>query len=162
MRTSPLQTRLALLSRGRAPKAESFVGHTESKTMTRLEAVLLAFLACAVSASAGPGQTREEPPKAETARFGNPTATARALQGYVYGVVKKIGTKELLLDKTEFGDSQVFLLEPKTRFIHDGKPSKRADLKVGDMVFVDAKKNKKTGEMIAKKVVTGVNPTSLP
>ena len=73
-----------------------------------------------------------------------------------------VGFKELLLDKTEFGDSQVFLLEPKTRFIHDGKPSKRADLKVGDMVFVDAKKNKKTGEMIAKKVVTGVNPTSLP
>jgi hypothetical protein len=99
---------------------------------------------------------QHEPPKAGTARFGDPTGTARTLQGYLYGVVKKIGANELVLDKTQFGDAQVFKLEPKTKYVHDGKPSKLADLKVGDMVFVDAKKDKKTGERTARRVVTGV------
>ena len=77
-------------------------------------------------------------------------------------MVKKIGANELVLDKTEFGDAQVFKLEPKTKYMHDGKPSKLADLKVGDMVFVDAKKDKKTGERIARKVVTGVGLSREP
>ena len=129
--------------------------------MTLRSATLPAFLGCAISLSGVPAQ-QHEPPKAGTARFGDPTGTARTLQGYLYGVVKKIGTNELVLDKTEFGDAQVFKLEPKTKYVHDGKPSKLADLKVGDMVFVDAKKDKKTGERTARRVVTGVNPTRAP
>jgi len=129
--------------------------------LTLRSATLPAFLGCAISLSGVPAQ-QHEPPKAGTARFGDPTGTARTLQGYLYGVVKKIGANELVLDKTQFGDAQVFKLEPKTKYVHDGKPSKLADLKVGDMVFVDAKKDKKTGERTARRVVTGVNPTRAP
>ena len=129
--------------------------------MTLRNAILPAFLIYVISLSGVLAQ-QHEPPKAGTARFGDPTATARTLQGYLYGVVKKIGTNELVLDKTEFGDAQVFKLEPKTKYIHDGKPSKLADLKVGDMVFVDAKKDKKTGERTARKVVTGVGLSREP
>jgi len=131
------------------------------KTMTLRSAILPAFLSCALSFSGVLAQ-EHDPPKAGTARFGNPTGTGRTLQGYLYGVVKKIGTNELVLDKTEFGDAQVFKLEPKTRYVHDGKSSKLADLKVGDMVFVDARKDKKTGERTARKVVTGVGLSREP
>jgi hypothetical protein len=128
--------------------------------MTLRNAILPAFLGCAISFSGVLAQ-EQEPPKAGTARFGNPTGTARSLQGYLYGVVKKIGASELVLDKTQFGDAQVFKLEPKTKYMHDGKPSKLADLKIGDMVFVDAKKDKKTGERMVRKVVTGVGLSPL-
>ncbi len=126
-----------------------------------LKAILVTVtLGCAVSAPGGLAQT--EPAKPGEPRFGNPTATARTLQGYVYGIIKKIGATELVLDKTEFGDEQTFKLEPKTKYIHDRKPSSLTKLKVGDQVWVDMKKDKKTGEMVAKKVVTGVAPTEVP
>lgn len=104
------------------------------------------------------------PGKTDTARFGNPTSTARVFQDYLYGVVKKIDAKarELVLEKTKFGVDQTIKLEPKTRYIHDGKPSSMTHLKAGDQVYVDVRKDKKTGDMIAKKVITGVAPTQLP
>ena len=105
---------------------------------------------------AGAQQTASPP---ETARFGDPTGTARALQSYIYGVVKKVGTAELVLDKTEFGDAQVFKLEAKTKYIHDGKPSALDKLKTGDEVWLDIKRDKKSGDMTVKKVVTGILPT---
>lgn len=119
--------------------------------------VLLAPLSCFATSTLVVAQV--DPAKPETARFGNPTSTARTLQSYIYGVVKKIGPSELTLDKTEFGDDQPFKLEPKTKYVRDGKPSTLSNLKVGDKVFVDMKRDKKTGEMIAKKVVTGVAAT---
>ncbi len=122
--------------------------------------LLSAALSCLLFASNGFAQ--KDPSKPDTARFGNPTATGRTLQGYIYGVVKKIGAQELVLDKTEFGDEQTFRLESKTKFIHDQKNSSLAKLKVGEQVWVDMKKDKKTGEMVAKKVVTGVAPTQAP
>jgi hypothetical protein len=100
--------------------------------------------------------------KADTARFGDPTSTARPLQDYIYGVVKKIDKTELTLDKTISGVDEVFKLEPKTKFIRDGKQSLLQDLKVGDQVFVEVKKNKKTGDQIAKKVVTGATSVGVP
>ena len=42
------------------------------------------------------------------------------------------------------------------------KAAELADLKVGDKVFVQIKKDKKTGDMIAKSVVTGVASEALP
>jgi hypothetical protein len=129
--------------------------------MTLGRAMGPAFLGCVICLAGGAAQQPHEPPTAATGRFGNPTGTARTLQGYVYGVVKKIGKGDLVLDKTAFGDAQTFKLEPKTKYVHGGKPSKLADLKVGDMVYVDAKKDKKTGEMTARRVVTGVNPASV-
>ena len=120
-----------------------------------------AFLVCLIAPSAGYAQ-RVEPPKAETARFGNPTSIARVFQDYLYGVIKKIEAQELVLDKTKFGIEQTIKLEPKTKYIHDGKPSTWDRLKVGDQVYVDLKKDKKAGDLIAKKVVSGVGATQTP
>jgi hypothetical protein len=99
---------------------------------------------------------------AKTARFGDPTSTAQHLQNYVYGVVKKVGKDQLVLDKTMFGDDQPFRIEPKTKYIYDGRTGKLEDFKPGDKVFVQIKKDKKTGDMIAARVVSGLPSTELP
>lgn len=123
--------------------------------------VLALTLVCWVVAAPA-GSAQREPKKAETARFGDPTSTARVYQDYLYGVIKKVGSTELVLDKTKFGIDQTIALERKTKFIHDGKPSSLDHLKVGDQVWVDVKKDKKTGSLVAKKVLTGVVTTSRP
>lgn len=94
-------------------------------------------------------------------RLENAISVAGKYKDYIYGVVKKIGKDQIILDKTRFGDGQVFKLERKTRFIDNGKKSTKANLKVGDMVWVDAKIKKKTDEKIARKVVTGVGPKTV-
>ncbi len=104
----------------------------------------------------------QKDPKADTARFGIPTSTARVFQDYLYGVVKRVDKGELVLDKTVSGVDEVFKLEPKTKFIRDGRPSSLADLKVGDQVYIEVKKDKKKGDKIAKKVVTGAAATQAP
>jgi hypothetical protein len=134
------------------------------RTVTLLSALVLgagAAIPAARAQSQPSVHTPSDTPDKPSSRFGNPTSIARIYQDYVYGVVKKIDAKgnELILDKTVFGDDQVFKLQPKTKFIHDGKPSKLGQLKVGDDVYVKMHKNKKSGEMTAQKVVTGVLPT---
>ena len=121
--------------------------------------LLAAFLALVTVVPAGMAQ--RQPEKADTGRFGNPTATGRFFQDFIYGVVKKANKTELVLDKTMFGDQQVFKLEEKTKFIHNGKPSSLADLKVGEPVWLKVKKDK-AGNMVAKKVVSGVSATEAP
>ena len=108
-----------------------------------------------------PGEAQRDPPKPKTARFGAADDMSRMFQDYLYGVVKSISKTEMVLDKTALGDEQVFLLSPKTKFIQDGKPSSLENLKVGDKVWVDRKKNK-AGDMLALKVLTGVEPTKKP
>jgi Domain of unknown function (DUF5666) len=103
-------------------------------------------------------RAQTEPAKPGEPRFGNATSTGRAFQDYVYGVIKQINKGDLIVDKTSFGDGQKFKLDRKTKFIHDGKPSAFEDLKVGDRVWIDTKADKKTGELTAKKVVTGTGP----
>jgi hypothetical protein len=115
------------------------------------------FVAALSPASA---QEPNAPKPTGRARFGDPTAMPRNLQNYIYGVVKKVAKQKLILDKTEFGDDQPFKLDPKTRYVRDGKPGKLEDLKVGDQVFVQVKKNKKSGDMIAKSVVSGAEGSS--
>jgi hypothetical protein len=119
-------------------------------------ALLFAFLSCVAATSTSSAQT--EPTKPGEPRFGNATSTGRAFQDYVYGVIKQIDKGDLIVDKTSFGDGQKFKLDHKTKFIHDGKPGAFEDLKVGDKVWIDTKTDKKTGEMTAKKVVTGTGP----
>jgi len=104
-------------------------------------------------------QTNESPNAA--GRLENAISVAGKYQNYIYGVVKKIGKDQIVLDKTRFGNGQVFKLDRKTRFIDNGKRSTKAKLKVGDMVWVDAKIKKKTNEKIAKKVITGVGPKTV-
>ena len=105
-----------------------------------------------------PVEAQQDPPKTETARFGTPEAGKLAYQDYLYGVVQSISKTEMVLDKTALGDGQVFQLSPKTKFIQDGKPSSRENIKVGDKVWVDKKKDK-AGDMLARKVLTGIEPT---
>ena len=105
---------------------------------------------------------QSEPKRAQTGRFGNPTSTARAFQDYLYGVIKKLDAKQLVLDKTVFGIDQSVLLGPKTKYVHDGKPSSFDRLNVGDQVYVEVKKDKKSGDLIATRVVTGVGATPGP
>jgi hypothetical protein len=50
-----------------------------------------------------------------------------------------------------------FKLNKKTKFIHDGKSSSPDAVKVGDKVWVDAQLDKKTGDSIARKVVSGTS-----
>jgi len=66
------------------------------------------------------------------------------------------------LTKTQAGVDQTFKFNKKTKFIHDGKGSSFESLKLGDKVWVDADQDKKTGDFITRKVVTGVfsMPTS--
>ena len=120
--------------------------------------LLLGFLGCVAGAPNNCAQT--DPAKPGEPRFGNATSTARVFQDYVYGVIKQIDKEALVVDKTSFGDGQKFKLDHKTKFIHDGKPGAFGDLKVGDKVWIDTKTDKKTGDMTAKKVVTGVGPVA--
>ncbi len=94
-------------------------------------------------------------------RFGDPSITARNYSDYVYGVVKSASSSSLVCNKTEFGDDQPFTVDRKTKFMHDGKPSAATDLKAGDQVWLRIRTNKKTGEMTALKVVSGVFDASL-
>jgi len=107
------------------------------------------------SASPSPGQTRE-PKKPENARFGNPTATARQLQDLFYGVIKSVDKKEMVLEKTKYGIDQTIVLTERTKFVHDGEPGAHDRLKVGDQVWVQIKNDKKSRDMIAEKVLSGV------
>jgi len=109
-----------------------------------------------------PASAQHEPIESGTGRFGNPTGTGRGYQNFLYGVIKKIDTNEILLTKTKFGVDQNVRLEAKTKVISNNRPSSRDKLKVGDPVFVDYRKNKKTGELIAKKVIIGAEDVLTP
>ncbi len=77
--------------------------------------------------------------------------------GYRYGVVKSIGGNEIVLTKTDAGVDEIFKLNKKTKFVHDGKSSSPDSVKAGDKVWVDAHLDKKTGDSIARKVVSGAS-----
>ena len=109
-----------------------------------------------------PARALQQPTQAGTGRFGNPTATARTYQTYLYGVIKSLDAKEMVLEKTKFGVDQTVKLEGKTKFLRDNKPSTRDTLRVGDQVYVDVRKIKRTGELIAKKVVAGAEAEPTP
>ena len=133
------------------------------KARTAIVAMLLASAsAVPVNTTQQPGQEPNQPGRADApsqppdnGRFGDPTDTARNLQNYVYGVVKSIQPKEMICDRTEFGDDQPFILDKKTKFLRDGKASDATDLKAGDKVWVKIRKEKKTGDLVALRVVAG-------
>ena len=135
--------------------------------ISKLTALRIVIIGCLTAASLAFGQTVDssvggghKPVKTGNARFGDPTSTGRGFQNHIYGVVKKVDKTSLVLDKTEFGDDQVFTLIPKTRFIHDGKPSSLEQIKVGDQIWVQTKRDKKSGNLLAQKVLTGVLPVN--
>ena len=103
-----------------------------------------------------PMMAQEKTVKAGTGRYGDPTGTARKYQNLLYGVIKTLDANGMVLEKTKVGIDQTLRFQPKTKFIHDDKPSSRENLKVGDQVYVDVHEDKKTGDLYAKKVVTGI------
>ncbi len=121
---------------------------------------VMILAATILSVTPGLAQNTKPPEKPQTARFGDPTGIARQYQGYISGVIKKIDKDEVTLEKTRFGVDTTIKLLDKTKYVYNNKPGKPSDLKVGELVFVDAKTDKKTGEMSAKKIVGGVVPIS--
>lgn len=121
------------------------------------------MLFCLLTVESGWAQIYQSPGSPGAAgRLESAISTGGKYQDYIYGVVKKIGKNELILDKTVYGNDQVFKLQHNTKFIHNGKHSTLAHLKVGEMVWIDAKVKKKTDEKIARKVVTGLASTGGP
>lgn len=117
---------------------------------------LFVLMACALAARAIPTPQGTKPEKPDNVRFGDPTSIARGLQDNVYGVIKKIGKNEIVLDKTKFGVDQSIRLEPRTKYVRDRKKSSLDKLEIGDPVYVNVKTEKKTGVMTAKKITSGV------
>jgi hypothetical protein len=103
-----------------------------------------------------PAMAQNKPVQAGTARYGDPTGIARKYQNFLCGVIKTLDANGMVLEKTKAGIDQTLKFQPKTKFIRDEKPSSREALKVGDQVYVDVHEDKKTGDLYAKKVVTGV------
>ncbi len=131
--------------------------------MTLRKTMMMTALAAACLATlAAMPQSDKQPITSNTGRFGDPTAIAIKYQDYLYGVIKEMNPNELILSQTKFGVDQTFKLNKKTKFTQDGKASSFDKLKVGDRIYVDVDKDKKTGDLIAKKVISGVDIPSIP
>jgi hypothetical protein len=115
-----------------------------------------------LTALAAAPQNEKQPIISSTGRFGDPTATARMYQDYQYGVIKAKNPNELILTQTKFGVDQSYKINKKTKFVQDGKPGSLDKLKLGDRVYIDVDTDKKTGDLIAKKIVSGVDIPSIP
>lgn len=127
-----------------------------------INVLIYGLLSVAMSTGPAGAQVYQSPnAPGATDRLEDAISVAGKYQNYIYGVVKKISKDQIILDKTRFGDGQEFKLEHNTRFIDNGKRSTRAKVKVGDMVWIDAKIKKKTNEKIARKVITGVGPKTV-
>ena len=119
----------------------------------------LSLLACAPAAPAVATPQGTQPIKPDNGRFGDSSGIARTFQGDIYGVIMKIGEKEILLEKTKFGVDTSIHLDTKTKYVRDRKPSSLDKLNIGDPVYVNVKTEKKTGVMTAKRVASGVVAT---
>ena len=76
-------------------------------------------------------------------------------ENYHYGVITKVDKDAMVLTKTKAGVDQTIKFNKKTKFVRDGKDSSLKSLKIGDEVWVDVDEDKKTGDLIARKVMTG-------
>jgi len=130
------------------------------KTRSILSAAVLATLLTATLAAVP--QNEKQPIIASTGRFGDPTSVARKYQDYLFGIVKQVTADQVVLAKTKFGVDQAFKFNKKTKFTLDGKPSTFDKIKVGEGVFIDVETDKKTGDLFAKKVVSGVDMPTIP
>jgi hypothetical protein len=121
-------------------------------------ALVLSLLGCAGSSLAqrggrGGGEGGGAGPL--EARSNGAGTAGDKLKDYVYGVVKTLNKDTMVLTKTNSGVDETFTFEKKTKFIRDGKDSSLESLKMGDQVWVDARKDKKTSDLIARKVISG-------
>ncbi|MGH9434810.1 MAG: hypothetical protein ACRD06_02285 [Terriglobia bacterium] len=130
--------------------------------MRRATILITALLAASLPFSTAMAQRTTGPQEPQNGRFGNPNNTAMNYQNYFYGVITKINPKALVLGKTKVGVPQTIELSKKTKYVRNGKRSSLGKLHVGDMVYIDLKTNKKTGVMLARKVVSGLDATVEP
>jgi len=130
----------------------------------KLQNILIttAILAASVAMMAAAPQNEKQPIISSTGRFGDPNSVAQKYRDYLFGIIKEVNPDEVILAKTKYGIDQAFKFNKKTKFTQDGKPSTFDKLKVGEGVYVDVDTDKKTGELIAKKVVSGVEMPSTP
>ena len=115
-----------------------------------------------VTVAAASPQSDKQPVTSSTGRFGDPNTIARKYQDYLFGILKEVKPNELILSKTKYGVDQGFKITKKTKFTLDGKPSTIDKLKVGEGIYIDVDTDKKTGDLMAKKVVSGVDLPSIP
>ena len=118
---------------------------------------LSAILLSGVVSPPAAAQLTESPDQSH-GRFGDAMTVAPNLQGYLYGVVKGKTADSLTLDKTKFGVEKEIKLDKKTKYVRDGKPGRLAEIQVGDPVYVAVKTDKKSGDMTAKKILSGILP----
>jgi hypothetical protein len=118
-------------------------------------------VACLATLTAAP-QDEKQPAAPNTGRFGDASGIARKYQNYLYGVIKEKGPDHLILTKTKFGIDQTIKLNKKTKFTLDGKASSYETFKVGDGIYIDADTDRKTGDLLAKKVVGGADTPTIP
>jgi len=107
-------------------------------------------------------QPDKDAPTVNNVRFGDPTSIARKYQDFLPGVIKDLKPDALVLTSTKFGTDQSFKITKKTKFILDGRPSTFDKLKAGDRVFVDVDHDRRSGKLIARKVISGVDIPSVP
>lgn len=134
--------------------------------MKRISSVLwliacVTFWAVLTAAARPAGQTTAPGAPSHT-RFGDPNVFGMNYQDYFYGVISKIKPDALVLVKTKVGVPQTIRLTKKTKYVFNKKKSALADLKPGEMVYIDVKTDKKTGAMTARKVVGGMDATVAP
>lgn|SRR5487761_192924 len=130
--------------------------------MRRTGVLIIVLLAIGLTAQQTQAQRTTAPQPPNNDRFGNPDSIARMYQDYLYGVIGKIGKHSLVLNKTKFGIPQTIMLDRKTKFLRNGKRSSIGRLRVGESVYIDTKTDKKTGTILAKKVVSGVDAIGNP
>lgn len=117
--------------------------------------------ACLATLAAAP-QSDKQPIVANPGRFGDPSSVAIKYRDYLFGIVKEVNASQVILSKTKFGVDQPFKFTKKTKFFQDGKPSSFDKIKVGEGIYIDVDTDKKTGEQLAKKVVSGVDMPKIP
>jgi hypothetical protein len=116
---------------------------------------------CVATLAAAP-QSDKQPVVSSTGRFGDPSSVAIKYRDYLFGIVKEVDAKGVIMSKTKFGVDQPFKFTKKTKFFQDGKPSSFDKIKVGEGIYIDVDTDKKTGDQLAKKVVSGVDMPKLP
>jgi hypothetical protein len=131
------------------------------RSLFPFSALLIAFtLAPMAAAQSTTAPRTTSPVLPQNGRFGDPDVYARNFQDYLYGVIAKVHQGALVLEKTKFGVPETIKLNRKTKFVRSGKRGSLDQLRAGEMVFVQVKKDKKTGSLIARKVVSGLGPTN--
>jgi hypothetical protein len=115
---------------------------------------LMGFAAPSIAQRGGRGVSGQGGSPLTVRSNGSGTAGEK-YKDFLYGVVKALNKDAMILTKTNAGMDQTFKFDKKTKFIRDGKGSSLESLKLGDKVWVDSREDKKTGDLIARKVVSG-------